>query len=567
MRRSITKLLVASRGESARRVVRTAREMGIATVAVFTEGDRRAGFVGEADEAVALDRFSERHEGAYLDPAALVEAARRAGADAVHPGYGLVTGDAGLAWRCAEAGLVFVGPPPEAIAVLSSRLEAKAVAAAAGVPVLTDEEVDGYPPGKLEAAAEVLGWPVAVKAAAAGGRAGAAAGVLRVVRDGDDLVGAVEAVRREATAVFGDGTVFFEPWLEDARHVAVQIFADAAGRVVHLFERDCTVADQHRSVIVEAPAPKLPQPVREQLVAAAVTVAEAVGYAGAGTAEFLVAGEQIWFVELHSGLDANHAVTEAILGLDLVRMQLQVAEGRPLPVEARHCSPSGHAVAARLFRREPGAPARVRRFETGPGVPARVETDLVPGSVVDDGAATGLATVVAHAASRGEALRRLATALEHFRIQGLRTNRDRLIAALRHPDLRAGPVDGRFLDGLAGDAAGARGGDEAGRLHAAAAALSLLADAPAGSVTFTGPGGEPIEVAYRAGRGGAAASVEVDGVALPDVRVGAVTPDGVDLEVAGLRRRVAVTRSANVIDCDSSVGHTELVLLNVCSES
>jgi len=232
-RPAIARLLVANRGEVARRVFRTAREMGIATVAVFTEEDRGAMFVAEADEALALERLSDRGPGAYSDAPALVDAARRAGADAVHPGYGFLAEDAGFAWRCAEAGLVFVGPSPEAIATMGSKLEAKAVAADAGVPVLTAEEVDGYPPGKLEAAAEVLGWPVTVKASAGRGGRG-----LRVVREGDDLVGAVESARREALAAFGDGTVFLEPWLAPARHVEVQVFGDASGRVVPLFERD-----------------------------------------------------------------------------------------------------------------------------------------------------------------------------------------------------------------------------------------------------------------------------------------------------------------------------------------
>jgi len=353
MRPSITRLLVASRGESARRIFRSARGLGIATVAVFTEADRDAPFVGEADEAVALDRLSDRGSGAYLDAPALVEAARRSGANAVHPGSGLLPEDAGFAWRCAEAGLIFVGPSPEAIATLGSKLEAKALAAEAGVPVLDTEEVDGYPPGKLEAAAEVLGWPVAVKASAGGGGR-----ATRVVPEGADLAGAVEAVRRDAIAAFGDGTVFFEPWLESARHIDVQIFADGAGRVVHLFERDSTVGLHHRQsgglprtpepAIIEAPAPKLAQPLRERLVAAAVAIAEAAGYVGAGTVEFLVSGEQIWFVEMNSRLEREHPLTEAILGLDLVDMQLAVAEGRPLPVEARHCSPSGHAIGVRL---------------------------------------------------------------------------------------------------------------------------------------------------------------------------------------------------------------------------
>ncbi|HYH49651.1 MAG TPA: biotin carboxylase N-terminal domain-containing protein, partial [Acidimicrobiia bacterium] len=223
MRPSITKLLVASRGAIARRVARTAREMGILTVAVFTESDRDAPVVPEADEAVALDRLSDRGPGAYLDAPALIEAARLAGADAVHPGDGVLAADAGFAWRCAEAGLLYAGPPPEALATLASKLEARALAAEAGVPVLTAEEVEGYPPGKLEAAAEVLGWPVVVKASAGAGRRG-----LRVVREGEDLVAAVEAVRRHATSAFGDGTLFLEPWLEPVRHIGVQLFGDAA---------------------------------------------------------------------------------------------------------------------------------------------------------------------------------------------------------------------------------------------------------------------------------------------------------------------------------------------------
>jgi propionyl-CoA carboxylase alpha chain len=565
MRPSITKLLVATRGESARRIFRTAREMGLATVAVFTEADRDAPFVAEAGEAVALDRLSDRGPAAYLDAPALVEAARRAGADAVHPGFGLLAEDAGFAWRCAEAGLIFAGPSPEAIATLGSKLEAKMLAAETGVPVLTAEEVDGYPPGKLEAAAEVLGWPVVAKASAGGaGRA------LRVVRDGDDLVGAVEAVRREATAAFGDGTVFLEPWLEEARRIDVQVFADAAGRVVHLFERDCTVGRRHQPVIVEAPAPKLAQPLRERLVAAAIAVAEAAGYVGAGTVEFLVSGEQIWFVEMNSRLDVDHPVTEAILGLDLVEMQLAVAEGRPLPVEARHCSPSGHAVGVRLSASDPAAgyqpqTGRLRRLEIDPTAGLRVETGLASGSTVgaDD---ARLATIVASAATRGEAVRRLVTALEGMRAHGLRTNRDQLIAALRHPDFAAGTVDAGFLDRHQAALCVPRGGAEAVRLHAVAAAVAGLTRSPAGSAAFTGPAGERVEVAYRLDSA-QVTDVAVDGVPLPGLRVGGVTAETVDLEVDGLRRRVAVARDGDVVDCDSSLGHTELVLQKVCYEA
>jgi propionyl-CoA carboxylase alpha chain len=551
---------VADRGEIARRIFRTAREMGIATVAVFTEEDRGAMFVAEADEALALDRLSGRGPGAYLDAPALVDAAGRAGADAVHPGYGFLAEDAGFAWRCAEAGLVFVGPSPEVIATMGSKLEAKAVAAGAGVPVLPAEEVDGYPPGKLEAAAEVLGWPVLVKASAGGGGRG-----LRIVREGDDLVGAVESARRDATAAFGDGTVFLEPWLESPRHIEVQIFGDVTGRVVHLFERDCSLQRRHQKVIEEAPAPRLAQPLRERLHAAAMAVAEAVGYVGAGTAEFLVSGDEFWFLEMNTRLQVEHAVTEAILGLDLVRMQLAAAEGRPLPVEARHCSPSGHAVEARLYAEDPAAGYRpqsgvLRRFEFEPTPGVRVDSGVTSGSEVGSSYDPLLAKVVAHAASRTEAVRRLAAALEGMRIHGLRTNRDQLVAALRHPDFLAGDVDTGFLDRYHEGLSAPRGGAGGLRLHAAAAALSGPA-ARQGPVSFVGPGGVRLDVDCRTDSAGAV-EIEVSGEALPRVRVGTVTAEAVDLEVDGRRRAVSVSWGpGGIVDVDSPLGHTELVML------
>jgi len=585
-RRSITRLLVANRGEIARRIFRTAREMGIATVAVFTEADRHGLFIGDADEALALDRFSDRGPGAYLDAPALVSAARAAGADAVHPGYGFLAEDAGFAWRCAEAGLIYVGPSPEAIATMGSKLEAKAVAAAAGVPVLTAEEVDGYPPGKLEAAAEVLGWPVLVKASAGGGGRG-----MRIVRPGDDLVAAVESARREAAAAFGDGTVFLEPWLEAPRHVEVQVFGDATGRVVHLFERDCSLQRRHQKVVEEAPAPKLAQPLREALHAAAIAVADAVDYVGAGTAEFLVAGDRFWFLEMNTRLQVEHPVTEAILGLDLVRLQLAVAEGRPLPVEARHTTPAGHAVEARLYAEDPAAgylpqSGVLRRFEIDPAPGLRVEAGVASGSVVGSDYDPMLAKVIVHAGSRAEAVRRLAAALEGLRIHGLRTNRDQLVAALRHPGFLAGEVDTGLLERHHDELVRPRGGTEALRLHAAGAALAgmaarraaapVLPGLPAGwrnnpsappTVTFAAPGRERIEVAYRTGRDGAVTGVEVAGEPLPALRVGAVGPGVVDLEVDGRRRRLTVTwatgpAGAAVADVDSVLGHSELTELD-----
>jgi propionyl-CoA carboxylase alpha chain len=359
--------------------------------------------------------------------------------------------------------------------------------------------------------------------------------------------------------------------LEEARRLDVQVFADGAGRVVHLFERDCTVGRRHQPVIVEAPAPKLAQPLRERLVAAAVAVAEAAGYVGAGTVEFLVSGEQLWFVEMNSRLDVDHPVTEAILGLDLVEMQLAVAEGRPLPVEARHCSPSGHAVGVRLSASDPAAgyqpqAGRLRCFEIHPAAGLRVETGLASGSTVGDDDAR-LATIVASAPTRPEAVRRLVAALEGVRVHGLRTNRDQLIAALRHPEFGAGAVDAGFLDRHQPELCLPRGGAEAVRLHAVAATLAGTTRFPAGSAAFTGPAGERLEVTYRLDPSGQVTDVAVDGVPLPGLRVGDVTAEAVDLEVDGLRRRVAVARDGDVVDCDSPLGHTELVLRTVCYEA
>jgi len=449
------------------------------------------------------------------------------------------------------------------------------------VPVLTAEEVEGYPPGKLEAAAEVLGWPVLVKASAGGGGRG-----MRIVRQGDDLMAAVDSARREATAAFGDGTVFLEPWLESPRHVEVQVFGDATGRVVHLFERDCSLQRRHQKVIEEAPAPKLAQPLRDQLHAAAVAVAEAVQYVGAGTAEFLVQGDRFWFLEMNTRLQVEHPVTEEILGLDLVRMQLATAEGRPLPVEARHCTPSGHAVEARLYAEDPAAgylpqSGVLRRFEIDPGPGLRVEAGVASGSVVGSDYDPLLAKIVAHAGSRSEAVRRLAAALEGMRIHGLRTNRDQLVAALRHPEFAAGDVDTGLLDRHHAALTAPRGGARAVRFHAAAAALAgmaarrqeaaVLPGLPAGwrnnpsqplAAAFTGPGGERLDVRYRVDRLGAVADVEVDGEALPGLRVDVLAADAVVLEVDGRRRRVAVARTGDVVDCDSVLGHTELLELD-----
>ena len=576
----VSKLLVANRGEIARRIFRTCRDMGIVTVAVYTDPDRDALFAAEADEAVALGPPS-----AYLDGAAIVEAALRSGAGAVHPGYGFLAEDAGFARACAEAGLVFIGPPADVVDAMGSKLEAKRVAVEAGVPVLPTEEVDGYPPGKLEAAAEVIGWPVLVKASAGGGGRG-----MRVVRRGEDLAGAVDSARREAAAAFGDGTVFLEPWIESARHVEVQVFGDATGRVVHLLERDCSVQRRHQKVIEEAPAPALPDRLRERLWAAAVAVAGAMGYVGAGTVEFLVpnpggSGEpdgRFWFLEMNTRLQVEHPVTECVTGLDLVRLQILVAEGERLPPEVLHPRCSGHAVEARLYAEDPAAgflpqSGALRTFDFGAATPAiRLETGVVAGSVVGADYDPMLAKVIAWAPTRAEAVRRLAGALAGMRIHGLRTNRDLLVRVLRHPEFARAAVDTGFLDRHGEEMAGPLAGPDTERIHAVAAALGAAAERreqarvlctlPPGwrnnrsqlqQAVFEGRGGR-IEVGYAfLPRGGVV--VEVGGEPAGDLRVERVGPDVVDIVVGGVRRRFSVRRHGAVHDVDSGLGHTELV--------
>ena len=313
----IAKLLVANRGEIAARVLGTARSMGIATVAVFTAPDRDAPFVTLADEAVPLGAADS-----YRNLEAILDAAERTGADAVHPGYGFLAERAELAAGCRKLGLTFVGPPPEVLAALGDKLEAKRVAAAAGVPVLPGEAVAG-PAGD---AGQRVGFPLVVKATHGGGGIG-----MRVVRDPADLAEAVEAARRQAGGAFGDDEVFLERWLEAPRHVEIQLLADAAGRMVHLSERECSIQRRHQKLIEETPSPAVGPALRERLGDAALAVARAVGYVGAGTVEFLVDDQdRFYFMEVNCRIQVEHPVTEMCYGIDIVREQLLVAAGEPL---------------------------------------------------------------------------------------------------------------------------------------------------------------------------------------------------------------------------------------------
>ena len=616
----IARLLVANRGEIAARVLRTARSLGIATVAVFSDPDRDAPFVAQADEAVPLGGAAPAES--YLRIEAILDAAERTSADAVHPGYGFLAESAELAAGCRKRGLTFVGPPPEVLAALGDKLEAKRVAAAARVPVLPGAAVAGLGGDGLAAAAARVGFPLLVKAVHGGGGIG-----MRVVADPGGLAAAVEAARRQAGSAFGDDAVFLERWLEAPRHVEVQLLADSGGRVVQLFERECSIQRRHQKLVEEAPSPAVGPDLRRRLGDAALAVAGAVGYVGAGTVEFLLAGGEFWFLEVNARIQVEHPVTEAVTGLDLVRLQLLVAAGQPLPPEATRAELRGHAIEARLYAEDPAAgflpqTGTLHRFEVpgggvgprgGPGPGAggwgvRVDAGVADGSAVGVHYDPLLAKVVAHAPTREEAAQMLAAALSTARLHGVVTNRDLLVGVLRSEPFLSGETDTAFLDrhppaelttagGSPEGAGGARGpvGLSAVRLHAAAAALAAQADrratatvcpaVPSGwrnnpsqpqrvALEVARPPGPGVSVAYRFDRTGTLEALEVDGDPLPGPRLWACFPDPahppgsadgrttrtwlVDLEVEGIRRRFDVHQVGATFYVDSPLGHTEL---------
>jgi propionyl-CoA carboxylase alpha chain len=457
----ITSLLIANRGEIARRIIRTASAMGISTVAVYAHGDAAAPYVAEADRAVALPGRSAGQT--YMNIDALLAAAAAAAADAVHPGYGFLAERAAFARAVTGAGLTWVGPPAEAIEVMGDKLAAKRLMADVGVPVLPSWEVTGEAlPGPGE-----VPLPVILKAAAGGGGkgmrivgaghagagsgpAGAGGGLASVGGDGG-LAEAVAAARREAGAAFGDDTVFLERYITDARHVEIQVLADAHGAAVHCFERECSIQRRHQKIIEESPSPALDDELRDRMGAAALAAVKAVGYAGAGTVEFVLepSGE-FWFLEVNTRLQVEHPVTEAVTGIDLVREQLLVAQGLPLSVAQSSLVMSGHAIEARLYAEDPAAgflPATGTLLDWAPAAdPAcRWDSGVERGSVVGVEFDPMLAKVIAHAPTRREAALRLALALERSRIRGVTTNRDFLVAALRHPEFLSGRTTTAFI--------------------------------------------------------------------------------------------------------------------------
>ncbi|MFI6732696.1 biotin carboxylase N-terminal domain-containing protein [Nonomuraea sp. NPDC050451] len=450
----ITRLLVANRGEIARRVFRTCASLGISTVAVFSDPDADAPHVAEADLAVRLP--GARPSDTYLDIGRVLDACRASGADAVHPGYGFLSENAEFARAVLEAGLVWVGPPPEAVAAMGSKVEAKRLMAEAGVPVLPS--LDPEAPGE---------FPVLVKASAGGGGRG-----MRIVRGAGELAREVESARRESAAAFGDGTVFVEPLLENARHVEVQVLADRHGTVWTLGERECSVQRRHQKVVEECPSPGVSAELRGRLCEAAVRAARKIGYVGAGTVEFLVKEDRVAFLEMNTRLQVEHPVTELVYGVDLVRLQLEVAEGAALP--ATPPEPAGHAVEVRLYAEDADYLPQsgvLRRFEVSGDV--RVDSGVESGSVISPYYDPMLAKVIGYGRVRAEAVRKLVTALRRAKLHGVTTNRDLLVKILTNPAFGAGDTHTGFLapDGpLHG--VPPEGGDE---LPVLAAALAMAA--------------------------------------------------------------------------------------------
>ncbi|MDP9866968.1 acetyl-CoA/propionyl-CoA carboxylase biotin carboxyl carrier protein [Streptosporangium brasiliense] len=435
-------VLIANRGEIALRIIRTLREMGIRSVAVHSDADAGARHVREADVALRLG-------GGYLDADRILEAAAASGAQAVHPGYGFLAENTAFARRCAEAGLVFIGPPPSAIEAMGDKIRAKATVSAAGVPVVPG----GAEPGDdLIDAAGRIGFPALIKPSAGGGGKG-----MVLVRAAAELPEALDSARRTAAAAFGDATLLIERYVDNPRHIEIQVLADAHGNVVHLGERECSLQRRHQKIIEEAPSPLLDAAARAAMGAAAVEAARSVGYVGAGTVEFIVEGASgdYYFMEMNTRLQVEHPVTELVTGLDLVELQIRVAAGEPLPFTQDEVRLRGHAVEARVYAEDPSRgflPTGGRILALREPGDVRVDSSLMAGGVIGSDYDPMLSKVIAWGPDRASALRRLDGALAATTVLGVPTNIAFLRALVTHPRVAAGELDTglveRHLDAL-----------------------------------------------------------------------------------------------------------------------
>ncbi|MFE5657236.1 acetyl/propionyl/methylcrotonyl-CoA carboxylase subunit alpha [Streptomyces sp. NPDC056431] len=473
-------VLVANRGEIAVRVIRTLRELGVRSVAVYSDADADARHVREADTAVRIGPPPASES--YLSVAALLDAARRTGAQAVHPGYGFLAENAGFAQACADAGLVFIGPPASAISLMGDKIRAKETVKAAGVPV-----VPGAADPELEAAAHALGAPVLLKPSAGGGGKG-----MRLVRDLSTLTEEIASARREARASFGDDTLLVERWIDRPRHIEIQVLADAHGNVVHLGERECSLQRRHQKIIEEAPSVLLTPEIRASMGAAAVEAARSCGYVGAGTVEFIVPGgdpSSYYFMEMNTRLQVEHPVTELITGVDLVEWQLRVASGEPLPFAQEDITLTGWAIEARICAEDPSrgflpSGGTVLSLNEPAGEGVRTDSGLSEGTEVSSLYDPMLSKVIVHAEDRPTALRRLRAALADTVTLGVPTNAGFLRRLLAHPDVVSGALDTGLVERDAESLVPEGVPDE---VYAAAAAARLAELAPAPRDGWTDP--------------------------------------------------------------------------------
>jgi propionyl-CoA carboxylase alpha chain len=560
----MNRLLVANRGEIARRIFSTCAAMGIETVAVYSDADADAPHVRAADLAVRLPGNTPAET--YLRADLLIDAARRAGADAVHPGYGFLAENAEFAAAVLDAGLTWIGPPAKAIAAMGSKVEAKARLAEAGVPMLpswtSPDQVES-----LCGAGQESNFPVLVKASAGGGGRG-----MRIVTEPAGLPAAIEGAEQEALSAFGDGTVFCERYVATGRHIEVQVFGDTHGTVVALGERECSIQRRHQKILEESPSPAVSAKLRAALFEAAVTAARAVDYVGAGTVEFLLdpSTEDFYFLEMNTRLQVEHPVTECVTGLDLVRLQLLVAAGEPLPLTGPPLT-VGHAIEVRLYAEDPAHDWRpstgiLRRFRVDG--PVRVDSSVEDGSVVSVYYDPMLAKVIAHAPTRSEAARVLARSLAGAELHGVVTNRDLLVRVLREPEFLDGGTDTAYLQRHS-EVFEPRlsTGEQRAQAGLAAALASTVDDrAPAGALPsgWRNVRSAPQQVSYTAPWGALDVEYVLDrSGALVDERVRLVhrSPAQVVLEVDGVRHTYRVHRVAGVsyVDhVDGSVALTEV---------
>ncbi|MXW08070.1 MAG: ATP-grasp domain-containing protein [Gammaproteobacteria bacterium] len=437
------RLLVANRGEIASRIFRTARSLGIETIAVYADGDANAPFVRAADHAIALQGQTPLNT--YLSTEKILNACATTSADAVHPGYGFLSENAKFARAVQDKRLIWIGPPADAIEQMGDKLTAKRRMQDAGVPTLKAIPITSDTDALV--AAEELGFPVLIKATSGGGGRG-----MRVVHNGDDLKAAITSAQREAKSAFGNATVFLERWIAATRHIEVQIMGDLHGNVVHFFERECSIQRRHQKIIEEAPSPAMTSELRVRLGEAAVAVAEALNYSSAGTVEFLLSGDEFWFLEVNTRLQVEHPVTEAITGFDLVYEQLRIAAGERLGYTQGDLNITGHAIEARLYAEDPAQdflptsgtlkkwkPAPIARFDSGveSGTTVNIEFDPM------------IAKVISHGGNRFESIRKLTRALEQTQIQGIKNNRDFLVQLLKTPEFVQGDTTTDFIERVA----------------------------------------------------------------------------------------------------------------------